>query len=518
MAQLAFPSLQVVCDRLNQSSVDYHFLVWATSAPYVRGYGNEDILWEPSLSQIWLAWQDIFAPNQVPHHPVSDELIDPLTLTPDPHIPLSGRLMQELGVRLWKWLFQGAIAESFARTEGMAIGQNQALRLRLDLRDPNLIPLPWEIMQPDMGKQAISLNPQVFFSRTIGDVSPLQLRPTGHDLNILLVLGQPELNSGQSIDLTKEAEKLQSIWQEETAGKVHGEVLVQPTPDELSSKLAQSSYQLFFYSGHGEPAPDGGNFFLNEHNQMNGKELAQILVRHGIRAAIFNACWGATPKQYNHQAIATSSLAEVLIHHGVPAVLAMRDSISDEEAFTLATTLSQSLCQYHSLDHAVAIARQALLTQFKFNSPAWTLPILYMHPEFDGQILSHTTIPSTGLPTLLPQSVAKQMMRLESLLYPEKTWSFYGKLIRIGRRSDNDVVLDEQWVSKYHAEIILREDDYILRDRSRFGTLIALPNGAWQTLHQGEMLLQTGSQIRFGSEQGEPFRFFREITGKATTH
>jgi hypothetical protein len=41
------------------------------------------------------------------------------------------------------------------------------------------------------------------------------------------------------------------------------------------------------------------------------------------------------------------------------------------------------------IDQAVRIARQQLLTLYKYNQPAWTLPILYMHPEFDGQFAAN---------------------------------------------------------------------------------------------------------------------------------
>ena len=145
-----FPSLQVVCDRLNNSPEEHHFVIWAAATPFVRGVEKEDVLWDRELSRIWLAWQEIFSPQQTPHYPIAGK-IEPLALVPDPETSISKRLMQGLGVQMWQWLFQGAIAESMARSEGVALGQQEALRLRLDVRDPNLLPLPWEIMQPEMG-------------------------------------------------------------------------------------------------------------------------------------------------------------------------------------------------------------------------------------------------------------------------------------------------------------------------------------------------------------------------------
>lgn len=505
MAESALPSYQVVCDRLTQSQREHHFVIWAAMAPFVRGYETEDVLWDDQLSRLWLAWQELFTAWQQPHHPVAGLTLMPLALMPDPQLSMGGRLMQELGVGLWRWLFQGAIAAGLARAEGVALGKTMPLRVRLDVRDPNLLPLPWEIMQPELGKQAIAVNPQVLFSRTIGDVAPLHLGQTPRELHILLVLGTPE--QGQtSLDLAGEAKKLQELWQRQTDGKVWGDVLIQPTAATLSATLAQKPYQLFCYSGHGEPGADGGQIYLQADLALNGTELAQILIQQGIRCAVFNSCWGAKSMQHQHQAIASSSLAEVLIHHGVPAVVAMRDPISDGEALAFISSLTQALCSYQPVDAAVAIARQTLLAQFKFNSPAWTLPILYMHPEFDGQILSNLSS-ITELPTQLPQAIPSAAVTLRSCLPPHRQWIFHHKLIRIGRRSENDVAIEEQWVSKEHAEIIHREDGYFLRDRSRFGTLLAPPHQPWQTIHQAEIQLTHNSQIRFGSEQGETFTF-----------
>ena len=58
-----------------------------------------------------------------------------------------GRLMQHLGISLWQWIFQGQVQMSLEKSQGIAIGQGKPLRLRIDIREPDLIALPWEIMQ-----------------------------------------------------------------------------------------------------------------------------------------------------------------------------------------------------------------------------------------------------------------------------------------------------------------------------------------------------------------------------------
>lgn len=111
------------------------------------------------------------------------------------------------------------------------------------------------------------------------------------------------------------------------------------------------------------------------------------------------------------EAIPRSSLAEVLIHHGVPAVLGMRDEIADGEALSFIQVFAQCLREGMLIDQAVAVARQQLLTLYRFNQPAWTLPVLYMHPEFNGQLIQVFDELVTQLPTNSPTWIGSSTSR-----------------------------------------------------------------------------------------------------------
>jgi hypothetical protein len=116
---------------------------------------------------------------------------------------------------LWTWLFDGPIQNALFQSQGIAIGQNKPLRLRLEIRDPDFIPLPWETMQPMAGKQAISLSQQLLFSRTTSDVDSLKLFTRSNQaLNILLVLGQDghrPTRSAAGLQLEQEAAALTNV-------------------------------------------------------------------------------------------------------------------------------------------------------------------------------------------------------------------------------------------------------------------------------------------------------------------
>ncbi|MBZ8181068.1 CHAT domain-containing protein [Oscillatoria salina] len=542
MSVAANPCLSIAIARLRTGQEN--FAIWVLQAPLPGGYVHHDCIWSSSLTQKWLRWQEMFSLRELPHVPFANH--------PTQSIPLDGsfagapggyggRLMQDLGINLWQWLFEEPIRSSLAQSQGIAIGQNKPLRLRLEIRDPNLIPLPWEIMQPEAGKQAISLNQQILFSRTTSDVDPFLPPHSQEVLNILLVLGNNLEEAGMSasmsnlprsyLELQKEAAALVKVIERSKGDNLFGtnefaysvpvrvDTLVQPTPAELIDALEFNNYNILFYSGHGITAPDGGLLFLRPDATINGTELAQVLVRTQVTLAVFNACWGAGPDRQGQHAIKRSSLAEVLIHHGVPAVLGMREEIADREALSFIETLTEALSQRMSIDMAVTLARQQLLTLYKFNQPAWTLPILYMHPEFDGELIKPLDEGITELPAMLPslQEIPVPVALVRSLDENDKVWYIRGGLMRVGRRPENDLVIQERWVSQKHAEIISRDTlsgpdsqpAYFLRDFSRYGTLISSSQG-WQKIHHQEVPLYSGVKLKFGSAYGQTLEFIIE--------
>jgi hypothetical protein len=547
MSRSELPCLSLAIERLRATQVN-HFAIQVIQAPYRGGYLLRDCLWTDELEQVWRAWQELFSSRGVPDVPHVSQVVAPPPVlmegTPGQPISRGARLMQTLGINLWQWLFDGVIQGSLNRSQGIAIGQGKALRLRLEIRDPDLIELPWEIMQSDAGKQAVSLSQQLLFSRTTSDVDALPLLRSEPSLNILLVLGQdaaPEaqlVSSGLSgnrdelkrLKLEQEAAALSRILKDRQgndryAAECQVDTLLQPTPGELIERLETERYNVFFYAGHGVPAPDGGLLFLHPDMPMNGTELAQVLTRCRVKLAVFNACWGAQPDEQDYQTIPRSSLAEVLLHHGVPAVLAMRDSITDEEALSFIATFAQALAERLPIDQAVAVARQHLLTLFRFNHQAWTLPVLYMHPEFDGELIKPLEESLTQIPRNLSQlgmPVPNASVRLleDSRLDSAKVWMVRGGLMRVGTSLDNDLVLaNEPGVSRKHAEIFYRsathdpsQPTYFLRDFSRYGTWVSTTNG-WQKVHHQEVLLQSGAQLKFGGSQNSVLEFLVAPTG-----
>ncbi len=121
----------------------------------------------------------------------------------------------------------------------------------------------------------------------------------------------------------------------------------------------------------------------------------------------------------------------------------MRDTIADREALSFIQTFTQALAQRMSIDEAATIARQQLLTLYKYNQPAWTLPVLYMHPEFNGELIVPITEAITEIPSI-PQAIPPAYMRSLSF-HTHPDFPIQGGLMRVGRAAENDLVVWEPW-------------------------------------------------------------------------
>ena len=118
-------SLSLSIANLNLAEAN-QFMIWVTEAPYTRGKVHQGSVWSENITQTWLLWQQMFSLQKQMHLPIAAAEEYSLSDITESH---GSRLMQGLGILLWEWLFSGAIGNSLAQSQGIAMGQNQALRV-----------------------------------------------------------------------------------------------------------------------------------------------------------------------------------------------------------------------------------------------------------------------------------------------------------------------------------------------------------------------------------------------------
>ena len=316
----------------------------------------------------------------------------------------------DLGQELYDALFQGTIRDSWLMAQAIAQHYRSVLRLRIGLRGSALPRLPWEVMHywncPLAATTDITFSRYQILSRVL--VSPRH-SPLGSTtpLRILMVIAAP--NDQESLELCQEAEHLRSELKER-----HGSplldltILEQPGREELTYALEHGNYHIFHYSGHSNLGANGGNLFLvNNQNglteTLNGNDLAGLLSNNGVQLVVFNSCRGAYTAA-SEETSTTGNLTQSLVNRGIPAILAMSERIPDNVAVTMTRLFYRNLNQGYPIDLSLSRARQGLISTYGSHQLYWALPVLYLHPEFDG-FLWKTPKPQENLQQLwdLPQ-------------------------------------------------------------------------------------------------------------------
>jgi pSer/pThr/pTyr-binding forkhead associated (FHA) protein len=72
------------------------------------------------------------------------------------------------------------------------------------------------------------------------------------------------------------------------------------------------------------------------------------------------------------------------------------------------------------------------------------------------------------------------------------------KVTRLGRHMDNDIVIHEEFLSRYHAEVVLEEANYVLYDKnSTGGTYVNGKKIDRCLLNSGDLISLVNIQIMF---------------------
>ena len=322
------------------------------------------------------------------------------------------------GQKLYNALFQGQIRDSWVTAQGIAQNRRESLRLRLGLKGDRLQRLPWEVLHA--GNRPIATGTDVIFSRYQSNFTPLanelQLHQTsGNDqtLRILMVLSAP--TDQEVLQLEQEAENLKQelqadrrLSQPEQPPEIQLTILRQPGREQLTRALEHGQYHVLHYAGHSDLGASGGDVYLvNEQTGLTevlgGDDLAGLLVNNGISLAVFNSCRGVYAATTDPSTLAgAGNLTNALLKRGIPAVLAMAERIPDDVARNLSQLFYRSLKQQNAVDLSLSRARQGLISSYSSTQLYWALPVLYLHPEFDGYLQPRPSENSNGRSPLSP--------------------------------------------------------------------------------------------------------------------
>ena len=79
--------------------------------------------------------------------------------------------------------------------------------------------------------------------------------------------------------------------------------------------------------------------------------------------------------------------------------------------------------------------------------------------------------------------------------------------VTIGRAADNDITIRDEVVSRYHASILLRGNQFLLADRSTNGTYVQADCGEALRVVRDELTLSGSGRILVGSDAVRPIHY-----------
>ncbi len=293
---------------------------------------------------------------------------------------------QMIGAQLFDAVFQGEVLSCLRRSLDEATRLRKGLRIRLRLGDaPELANLPWELLYDDSRASFLALSRETPLVRYLDLPEPARDLDAQPRLRVLAVIASPA--GFAPLDVEREWTNLKAGLSElEARGAVAVDRLESPSVAALQAQLLRQEYHILHFLGHGDFDPAASDSVLllegedGRAQAVSGQYFAALLRDHrSLRLALLNACRGAATSGQDHY----SGVAQKLVRGGIPAVIAMREAISDAAALALVRAFYGALATGAAVDAALAEARKALFTGG--HPDEWGTPVLYMRAA-DGDL------------------------------------------------------------------------------------------------------------------------------------
>lgn len=405
--------------------------------------------------------------------------------------------MKEVGSILFQHAITGPVREFYYKCQGQADQQGKGIRWRLSL-DPSVDDLPWEFLY--LQDEFLALNPRspiVRYIKGAARVAPLKAE---HPMRVLVVIASP--SDEVPLDTTAEKDRITEALQP-LAKKGLVDVTFIEGPDtweRLIDALLPNQTHILHFIGHGafDEKQSEGVLIMEDAEGLATRidsERLRVLVqgKSRLRLVVLNSCLGTQ----GDEAQPFSSMAAGLVRSGIPAVIAMQFEISDHAAREIAETFYRSLALNLPVDAAITEARRKIFLSDR-NSLEWATPILFMQIP-DGRLFQFNlteNLEDTG--PIPPPTIDIEPIALLVRSGTREELPLFLDSIKIGRDPKNDIILNEQVVSRAHATLLRSGDTYVIEN-------VAKSRGTWVNNEQiTKRKLKNGDVIRLGDVE---FRF-----------
>lgn len=289
--------------------------------------------------------------------------------------------LQSVGEALFDALFPPRIFKLWSQSVG-GLADEIGMRIRLRVRPPELMILPWELI---FEEEYLGLRLRFPIVRYLDLPDPPKSFGVRPPLRVLVVTSQPR--DLRSFDVDAELANIGAALGQQP-DRIALDVLGVARRDDLLAKLREG-YHVLHYVGHG--AFDGREGYLILENAAGRSDpvpallLGQMVADSNLRLAVLNACETSSMGQDRD----LGGVAHQLVKGGIPAVVAMQSTIPDSSAIAFSRQFYGALAGGWPVDAAVQEGRRGIMTTLGSEWAGfadWAIPTLYMRAT-DGAIL-----------------------------------------------------------------------------------------------------------------------------------
>lgn len=306
-------------------------------------------------------------------------------LTRDVHRrPIDRDDLRHIGERLFRALFVDVVAETFRGSVERVRNHGIGLRIRLQLDDaPELATLPWEALWDPTDRAFLNDQPDLPVARALRVKGKAAGLGSDDEPPLRLLALLPEPRGESKLSGTHEWQQIQDQLKPlMSQGLVVVERLEPATLDALGKRIDKAACDVLHVVAHGGPGEPGAGGLLKLEDPeegldiVTGGDLARALERRKPpRLVVLNACHVARAAIDD----AFDGMAQHLVSRGVPAVVAMRTSISDAAAVSFAVALYRALASGKTIEAAMVEARRRI--SLGEHRTEWATPVLYLRGD-----------------------------------------------------------------------------------------------------------------------------------------
>jgi hypothetical protein len=235
------------------------------------------------------------------------------------------------------------------------------LRLLLDIRIPELVSVPWELLWHE---EFIARKPGFSIARFNEYVSAVQIN-LKTPLKVLIVSASPADDPFSEDEYNRHEDRF----------KFH--VIKQATREKLHEELSKKNeYNLFHFIGHGNFDERNGGIYLlkgdRDRDLVSAPDLSSLLKSAGISFVFLCSCnTGETSIKESYRGVAQN----LILKGGIPSVIAMPYKFPQGEvAKKISSSFYENLLKDgNTVDEALFQARLAI----ECERGSWCIPVLY---------------------------------------------------------------------------------------------------------------------------------------------